>query len=111
MTEKYIPNARDQIIAYFGRNEAGNLRMYCTPCRSKHPLTDEHKVWGDRYVSTGDIDRADEGDRCDVCGITLAELSIDAQAQHDDQQERFRRCPITHVIEMGMVGAIRCRVY
>jgi len=117
MSEQYIPNARDAVIAYFGRNQAGNLRCYCVRCNDSEPLTDAVKVYGDLDQpeplthGRGSYGSWDTCDQCEVCWTSLLELSRRCQAEHDEQQKRFARGPITHVVEMGMVGAIRCRVY
>ncbi len=117
MSEAYIPNARDAVIAYFGRNPAGNLRCYCVTCNDAEPLTDANKVYGDlNYAEPlahgkGSYDSWDTCDQCEVCWVSLLSLSQSCQREHDEQQARFRRGPITYVVEMGMPGAIRCRVY
>ena len=117
VSETYIPNARDAVIAYFGRNHTGNLRCYCVRCNDAEPLTDASKVYGDLDQpepltnGRGSYGSWDTCDQCEVCWVSLLSLSQSCQQEHDEQQERFRRGPITHVIEMGMTGAIRCRVY
>lgn len=117
MTETYIPNARDAVVAYFGRNTQGNLRCYCVRCNDASPLTDASKVYGDLdgpepvSLARGHWGSDDTCEMCEACYVPLLHLSRECQREHDEQQERFRRGPITHVVEMGMVGAIRCRVY
>lgn len=105
--EKYIPSARDAVVGYFGRTSSGNLRAQCVTCNDKYPLTDTRPIYGDLYVSDGpSVDRS-----CDTCSVTFLALSEQCQREHDDQQARWARLPVTHVVEMGMVGAVRCRIY
>lgn len=117
MNEPYVPSARDAVVAYFGRNLSGNLRCYCVRCNDSEPLTDASKVYGDLDQpgplthGRGSYGSDDTCDQCEVCWVSLLELSQRCQVEHDEQQARFARGPITHVVEMGMVGAIRCRVY
>lgn len=114
--EEYIPSARDAIVGYFGRTASGVLRSYCVTCNDKLPLGgyDGHgpdRVYGDLYVASGRLDRMTEDGACDECGVTFLSLSESCQREHDEQQTRWARGPITHVVEMGMVGAVRCRIY
>lgn len=115
--EEYIPSARDAIVGYFGRNSSRNLRSLCVTCNDRHPLTDTSRIYGDLYVSDGPdlgpgtIDRMSPDGRCDICGVTFLSLSEQCQREHDEQQARWSRLPVTHVVEMGMVGAVRCRIY
>lgn len=117
MSETYIPNARDAVIAYFGRNASGNLRCYCVRCNDESPLTDARPVYGDLNYpeplahGRGSYDSWDTCDQCEVCWTSLRSLSESCQREHDEQQARFARGPITHVVEMGMVGQVRCRIY
>lgn len=111
MSETYIPNARDAVVAYFGRNARGNLRCYCVRCNDESPLTNASKIYGDLYVALGDRDRAYDEDRCDVCGVTLLQLSQMCQAEHDEQQARWARGPITDLVEYGVRTSPRCRIY
>ena len=111
MSASYIPSARDATIAYFGRNPHGFLRCYCVTCNDSSPLTDAHRVYGDLYVPTGPNGRAEDGQECDACGVQLLDLSRRCQADHDAQQREWARGPVTHVVEMGMVGSVRCRIY
>jgi hypothetical protein len=103
--EEYIPSARDAVVGYFGRNSSGNLRSLCVRCNDATPLTDTSRIYGDLYVSGGP-DRS-----CDTCSVTFLSLSEQCQRDHDDQQSRWAKLPITHVVEMGMIGAVRCRIY
>jgi hypothetical protein len=115
--EEYIPSARDAVVAYFGRNARGNLRCYCVRCNDTDPLTDAHKVYGDcsapepTSLAVGHWGSDDTCEACEACGIALVALSKACQSEHDAQQARWARLPITHVVEMGMVGAVRCRIY
>jgi len=115
--EEYIPSARDAVVGYFGRNSSGNLRWQCVTCNDKHPLTDTSRIYGDLYVSggpdlgPGSTDRIDDLRRCDTCSVTFLSLSEQCQRDHDDQQSRWAKLPVTHVVEMGMIGAVRCRIY
>ncbi len=117
VTEAYIPNARDAVIAYFGRNADGNLRCHCVRCNDTSPLTDARKVYGDTNIpepltyGRGSYGNWDTCDQCEMCWTSLLALSQSCQREHDEQQARFARGPITHVIEMGMVSDIRCRIY
>ncbi len=117
MTERYIPTARDAVIAYFGRNPAGNLRCYCVMCNDAEPLAQASAVYGDPGASepaslaVGHWGSADTCEACEACGVSLRALSRRCQEEHDAQQARWARGPITHVVEMGMVGAVRCRIY
>ena len=108
----YIPSARDAVVARFGRSEAGCLRCFCVYCLDAgHTLTDVHDVYGDLYVPTGPDGRADDDQTCDVCSLSLLTISQAFQRDHDAQQAAWARQPVTHVVEMGMVGAVRCRIY
>ena len=115
--EVYIPNARDAVIAYFGRNASGNLRCYCVTCNDKSPLTDAHKVYGDLDFAEpltngrGSYDSWDTCDQCEVCWTSLLKLSQMCQREHDEQQARFARGPTLALVEYGVTAAIRCRVY
>ena len=115
--EKYIPSARDAVVAYFGRNTAGNLRCHCVRCCDEHPLTDASKVYGDTDQpepmthGRGSYGSWDTCDQCEVCWTSLRQLSRMCQAEHDEQQARWARGPITHVVEMGVPGMVRCRIY
>lgn len=117
MNEAYIPNARDAVVAYFGRNNAGNFRCYCVTCNDKSPLTDAAKIYGDcdqpepMTYGRGSYGSDDTCDQCESCWTSLLSLSQRCQQEHNDQQARWARGPITHVVEMGMVGAVRCRIY
>lgn len=117
MTEQYISNARDAVVAYFGRNPAGNLRCYCVRCNDAEPLSDAAKVYGDLdtpeplSLAVGHWGTVDTCEACDACSVSLRELSRRCQAEHDEQQARWARAPITHVVEMGMLGMVRCRIY
>lgn len=111
MSETYVPGARDAVVAYFGRDARRNLRCYCVRCNDAAPLTDASKVYGDLYVSEGDVESMPDEDVCDACGVALLELSRMCQREHDEQQARWARKSITHVVEMGMVGDVRCRIY
>lgn len=99
--EQYIASARDSIIAYCDRLGY----VHCVTCCDKLNLTRDpsYRVYGDTYDTSGS--------RCDHCYIPLASLSESCQREHDEQQDRWSRLPVTHVVEMGMVSAIRCRVY
>lgn len=107
----YIPSARDAVVGYFGRNPAGNLRAYCVCCNESEPLQDAARVYGDLYVSTGPLGSLEADEVCDGCGTAFLVLSEACQAEHDAQQAEWARGPLTHVVEMGMVGQVRCRVY
>lgn len=119
MTEAYIPNARDATVGLFGRNSSGLLRAHCVTCNDRDPLQAEiQRIYGDLYVqdtgrenSPHGIDRMNSDGRCDLCKVTFLSLSERCQAEHDDQQARWARLPVTHVVEMGMIGAVRCRIY
>lgn len=109
--EPYISNARDAIVAYCG-GSSGCYRTRCVTCFDATPLTDPDRVYGDCYVPTGPLGSVDDTEACDTCGVTIADLSARCQREHDDQQRRWaRESRIDHVIEMGMVAAVRCRVY
>ena len=116
-TEQYIPSARDAVVGYFGRNSAGYCRSHCVQCNDKYPLTDTNRIYGDLYVSDGPdlgpgtIDRMTPDGQCDTCGVTFLSLSEQCQREHDEQQARWSQLPVTHVVEMGMLGAVRCRIY
>lgn len=110
--EKYIPSARDAVIAFFGRNAVGHLRCYCATCNDTAPLSNAAKVYGDLYVATGEVSRIDEGGECDACGVALLSLSQSCQREHDEQQTRWARMARPSVlIEYGVPAFIRCRVY
>jgi hypothetical protein len=115
--EKYIPSARDAVMGYFGRDPSGHLRQQCVTCCDAAPLTDSSRIYGDLYVSDGPdlgpgtIDLMNSDGACDMCGVTFLSLSEQCQREHDEQQSRWARLPVTHVVEMGMVGAVRCRIY
>ena len=111
MSETYIPNARDAVIAYFGTTSWGAYRVRCVVCCDADPLANPAKVYGDLFVPSGPENRAEDAETCEACGVSLLSLSQSCQREHDEQQARFARGPITHVVEMGMTGAIRCRVY
>lgn len=113
MTDEYIPSARNAIVAYFGRNAAGNLRTHCNSCIDKgHVLTDASKIHGDLYIPTGDRSLAEEDECCEVCGVALLALSRSCQQEHDEQQARWARASrVDHLLEYGIAGAVRCRVY
>ena len=111
MSAAYIPSARDAVIAYFGRNHLGFLRCYCVRCNDLTPLASADRIYGDLYVPTGPDGRAEDSQECDACGVQLLDLSRACQAEHDAQQAEWARGPVTHVVEMGMVGAVRCRIY
>ena len=112
MSDAYIPNTRDATIAWFGRNPAGNWRQHCCRCNDDTPLTEAARVYGDLYVA----EPAPEGhvapsDVCDVCGVTLLALSQSCQAEHDAQQARWARGPVTGLVEYGITAFPRCRIY
>lgn len=112
--EPYIPNARDAVVAFCGWTDEGTYRAYCVTCHDKTPLKEHErgKIYGDLYVSEGPLDRVDDGDRCDRCGVTFLSLSQRCQAEHDEQQRQWARYSRpTVLIEYGIPGAIRCRVY
>lgn len=117
-TEEYIPSARDATVGYFGRDSLGRCRAQCVTCCDTAPLTDTQRIYGDLYVSdcTGLTAvwphcRANSDGACDACSVTFLSLSESCQREHDEQQARWARGPVTHVVEMGMVGAVRCRIY
>jgi hypothetical protein len=115
--EQYIPRARDAVVAYFGRNTAGNLRVHCITCCDEHPLTDPRKVYGDLDQpgplthGRGSYGSDDTCDQCEVCWTSLLKLSQMCQAEHDEQQARWSKGPITHLVEYGVTAAPRCRIY
>jgi hypothetical protein len=117
VSEEYTPNARDAVVAYFGRNASGNLRCHCVRCNDTSPLTDASKVYGDLDQpepfahGRGSYGGWDTCERCEVCWTSLLRLSQLCQQEHDDQQARWSRGPVHHVVEMGLVGQIRCRIY
>ena len=117
MSETYIPRARYAVVAYFGRNASGNLRCYCVRCNDTAPLTDASKVYGDLTMpepislAVGHWGTDDTCEACEACGVTLLSLSQACQREHEEQQERFRRLPCVGLLEYGILGAIRCRVY
>lgn len=104
MSETYVPTPRDAVIAYFGRNEAGNLRCYCVRCNEAAPLTEPSKIYGDLSYDTSD--------QCESCLASLLALSQACQREHDEQQARWARTSApTVLIEYGIPAAIQCRVY
>jgi len=108
----YIPNARDAVIAYCGWNEAGCYRAYCVTCHDKAALKDPRKIYGDLYVAEGPLDRMDDGDKCDWCGVTFLSLSQRCQLEHDEQQRQWSRVSRpTVLLEYGIPGDVRCRIY
>jgi hypothetical protein len=116
-TEEYIPNARDATMGFYGQTGYG-YRARCVRCHDKHPLVSNvQRIYGDLYCSEAKecdawhIDRVDAGYACELCGVTFQALSEQCQREHDEQQARWARLPVTHVVEMGMVGAVRCRIY
>ncbi len=113
MSDHYIPNARDAVIAYVGGNTSGRYRLHCCTCLTEHPLASAQRIYGgDYYVSEGPWDRASEADQCDICGVTLQSLSERCQREHDEQQARWARTAApTMLVEYGVQAAIRCRVY
>lgn len=111
MTETYIPSARDTIIAYHGRSPAGGWRTRCVTCMEIESLAHASPVYGDLYVPDGPDGRVPEGEECEMCGSSLLAISRCAQDEHDAQQARFARLPVTHLVEYGIPGAVRCRIY
>jgi hypothetical protein len=111
--EQYIPNARDAVIAYFGRTSYGALRVHCVRCNEVSPLADASKVYGDLYVAEpAPVGQCDDGEECDMCRVRLLALSQACQQEHDEQQARWARVARpTVMIEYGVPAAIRCRVY
>lgn len=99
--DKYIPNARDAVVGYC--DKLGYVR--CVTCcdRLGTEMRRGHEVYGDLVDTTESA--------CDSCGVTFLALSESCQREHDEQQAKWARGPITHVVEMGMVGAVRCRIY
>lgn len=120
MTEDaYIPNAHDATVGWFGRAASGSLRCYCITCNDKHPLasygpggtTGPDRIYGDLYVASGERNRVDEGEACDACGVTFLALSEMCQREHDEQQARWAREPVTALVEYGVRAGVRCRIY
>lgn len=116
--ESYIPNARDAVIARFGRTSYGLLRCYCNACHDADPLapesglTEPARVYGDLYVAIGSESRMGDEECCASCGVSLLGLSQRCQADHDDQQARWARIARpTVLLEYGLQSSIRCRVY
>jgi hypothetical protein len=107
----YIPNASQATVGYFGRNHGGNLRAYCVKCNDTQQLAEAARIYGDLYVASGPLETMAPEDECDECGVTFLSLSQACQAEHEAQQAEWSRQPITHVVEMGMVGDVRCRIY
>ena len=106
MSEPYIPNAREAVIAYFGRDTRGNLRCYCVTCNDASPLASAHKVYGDLIA-----DETHGNEACDGCGVELLKLSQLCQAEHDAQQAKWAKQPITALVEYGIAAFPRCRIY
>ena len=117
MGEAYIPNARDAVVAYFGRNASGNLRCHCVRCNDAAPLTDANAVYGDLDQpepltnGRGSYGSWDTCDQCEVCWASLLELSRACQREHDEQQARWARGPVTDLVEYGTRTSPRCRIY
>ncbi len=117
MSAEYIPSARDAVVAYFGQNSSGNLRCYCVRCNDESPLSDASRIYGDLSypepisLAVGHWGSEDSAEACDVCRVTLLSLSRQCQSEHDAQQAEWARGPITHVVECGIRGAVRCRIY
>jgi hypothetical protein len=118
-TEAYIPSARDATVGFYGHTGYGT-RARCVRCNDKNPLIDDahrQRIYGDLYCSQAEycdqwhIDRIEACCACEMCGATFLALSRQCQREHDEQQARWVRGPITHVVEMGMPGAVRCRIY
>lgn len=104
-------NAKDSVVGYVGHNARGLFRALCVCCNDQFPLTDTAQIYGDLYVASGPRDRMRVDEGCGACGATFAALSERCQSEYEAQQREFARSPVTHVVEMGMVGAVRCRVY
>jgi len=119
MTEAYIPNARDATVGFFGRTSGGVLRCYCVTCNDKSPLGSygpggtigPDRIYGDIYVPTGEHNRVADDERCDSCGVTFLTLSEMCQREHDEQQARWARGPVTALVEYGIRAGVRCRIY
>lgn len=104
--DPYIPSARDATIGFFGGNARGACRTRCVACSEDvEPLTDPRRVYGGKPGEVGE-------DECDLCGAFFEALSALCQWEHDEQQARWaRESRVDHVIEMGCVSMVRCRVY
>lgn len=117
MSETYLPSARDSVIAYFGRNASGNLRCYCVRCHDTTPLTNASRVYGDlsypepRSLLVGSWGSEDTCESCDGCRVSLLSLSRQCQSEHDAQQAEWSRGAVTHLVEYGVPGTVRCRIY
>lgn len=104
MSEDTIPSARDATIGYIGLNASKNTRTYCVTCKDKCPLDNASRIYGDAET--------DDGTRCDMCGQSFFELSRMCQAEHEEQQSRWRRNHrVEWLDEMGVRTMVRCRVY
>lgn len=101
MSERYIPHACDAVIAYCDATG----RVHCVACcdRLSLEMPADHRVYGDIHDSTES--------NCDTCGQSLLSLSLSCEREHDEQQARFAKGPVTHLVEMGMIGMVRCRIY
>lgn len=101
MDSTKLSPANWSIVAYFGRNADGNLRCYCTRCNNTAPLSGARQVYGD--TNSEDI--------CDYCGASLRQISVACQADYEARQGLWSRGAVTHVIEQGLAGALRCKVF
>lgn len=100
-TETYVPHARDAVVARTNRLGV----VACVTCLDRRPdPTLTEPVYGDLHPT-------DPNEYCAGCGTTLLSLSESCEREHQEQQARWAKGPITHVIEMGVVGPVRCRIY
>lgn len=120
-TEKYIPSARDTTFGRFGRDSYGFLRQHCNNCHDKHPLagydgrTEPDRIIGERDLDSMGTDQnsgsVDVTDACDVCGVLFIEIAKQCQREHDEQQARWAKQPVTALVEYGIPAGVRCRIY